>query len=176
MENCIEPKCNFSLYRNKCTKPNSYIEAIAWCKRNNKDHGECRVNYNNNKKREKEIACDRYYERLNIQKKPKCIYPKCHFSKLRNKCVVYMLENRFQIEEDASILETSNTDGPEVFNIILKLGNETICHRVIDAKVYPPKVRYTLDVRPSIKNILRDLTDILSDKNLSYTYLNYSFA
>ena len=87
MENCIEPKCNFSLYRNKCTKPNSYIEAIAWCKRNNKHHGECRVNYNNNKQREKEIACDRYYERLNIQKKPRCIDPKCHFSKLRNKCV-----------------------------------------------------------------------------------------
>jgi hypothetical protein len=97
-------------------------------------------------------------------------------TKLRNKCVVYMLENRFQIEEDPNILETSNTDGPEVFNIILKLGNETICHRVIDAKVYPPKVRYTLDVRPSIKNILRELTDILSDKNLSYNYLNYSFA
>ena len=40
-------------------------------------------------------------------------------TKLRNKCVVYMLENRFQIEEDSSILETSNTDGPEIFNIIL---------------------------------------------------------
>jgi hypothetical protein len=97
-------------------------------------------------------------------------------TKLRNKCVVYMLENRFQIEEDPTVLETSNTDGPEVFNVILKLGNETICHRVIDAKVYPPKVRYTLDVRPSIKNILRDLTDILSDRNLSFDYLNYSFA
>ena len=97
-------------------------------------------------------------------------------TKLRNKCMVYMLDNRYQIEEDPSVLETSNTDGPEIFNIILKVGNKTICHRVIDAKVYPPKVRYTLDVRPSIKNILRDLTDILSDKNLSYTYLNYSFA
>jgi hypothetical protein len=97
-------------------------------------------------------------------------------TKLRNKTVVYMLENRFQIEEDSSILETSNTDGPETFNIILKIGNETICHRIFDAKVYPPKVRYTLDIRPSIKNILRELTDILSDKNLSYQYLNYSFA
>jgi hypothetical protein len=96
--------------------------------------------------------------------------------KLRNKCVVYMLENRFQIEEDPTVLETSNTDGPEVFNIILKIGNETICHRVIDAKVYPPKVRYTLDIRPSIKNILRELTDILSGKNLSFNYLNYSLA
>lgn len=97
-------------------------------------------------------------------------------TKLRNKCVFYMLENRFQIEEDSSILETSNTDGPEVFNIILKVGNETICHRVMDAKLYPPKVRYTLDIRPSIKTILRDITDILSDKNLSYNYLNYSLA
>jgi hypothetical protein len=97
-------------------------------------------------------------------------------TKLRNKCVVYMLENRFQIEEDPSILETSNTDGPEIFNIILKVGNETICHRIIDAKVYPPKVRYTLDVRPDIKNILRELTDILSEKNLSFEMMNYSLV
>ena len=97
-------------------------------------------------------------------------------TKLRNKCMVYMLDNRYQIEEDPSVLETSNTDGPEIFNIILKVGNKTICHRIIDAKLYPPKVRYTLDIRPDIKNILRELTDILSDKNLSYNYLNYSFA
>ena len=97
-------------------------------------------------------------------------------TKLRNKSVVYMLENRYQIEEDPNVLETSNTDGPEIFNIILKLGNETICHRIVDAKVYPPKVRYTLDIRPYIKTILRELTDILSGKKLSFEYLNYSFA
>ncbi len=97
-------------------------------------------------------------------------------TKLRNKCMVYMLDNRYQIEEDPSVLETSNTDGLEIFNIILKVGNKTICHRIIDAKLYPPKVRYTLDIRPDIKNILRELTDILSEKNLSYQYLNYSFA
>ena len=97
-------------------------------------------------------------------------------TKLRNKCVVYMLENRFEIEDDKSVLETSNTDGPETFNIILKVGNETICHRIFDAKVYPPKVRYTLDIRPSIKNILRELTDIFSEKNLSFEMMNYSLA
>jgi hypothetical protein len=87
-----------------------------------------------------------------------------------------MLENRFEIEEDAKVLDTSNTEGPETFNIILKVGNETICHRVFDAKLYPPKVRYTLDVRPTIKSVLKDLTDILSDENLSYEYANYSFV
>ena len=97
-------------------------------------------------------------------------------TKLRNKSMVYMLENRFQIEEDPTVLETSNTDGPEVFNIILKVGNETICHRIFDAKVYPPKVRYTLDIRPSVKSILRELTDILSDEKLSFKMMNYSLA
>jgi len=97
-------------------------------------------------------------------------------TKLRNKSVFYMLENRFQIEEDPSILDTANTDGPEVFNLIIRIGNETICHIQIDAKLYPPKARYTLDIRPTIKTILKDLTDIFSAKNLSYRYLNYSFA
>lgn len=96
--------------------------------------------------------------------------------KLVNKCMVYMLDNSYQINEDPSVLDTSNTEGPEVFNIILKVGNETICHRTIDAKVYPPKVRYTLDIRPDIKNILRGITDILSEKKLSYNYLNYSLV
>ena len=97
-------------------------------------------------------------------------------TKLRNKSVFYKLENRYQIEEDQTVLNTSNTDGPEVFNIILKLGNETICHSIIDAKLYPPKVRYTLDVRPSIKTILKELTDIFSSKKLSHNYLNYSLV
>jgi hypothetical protein len=97
-------------------------------------------------------------------------------NQMKKKCVIYMLENQFQIEEDPSVLETSNTDGPETFNIILRVGNETICHRVINAKLYPPKVRYTLDIRPSIKNILRNITDILSSQNLSFEYLNYSLA
>ena len=91
-------------------------------------------------------------------------------TKLRNKSVFYMLENRYQIEEDQTVLNTSNTDGPEVFNIILKLGNETICHSIIDAKLYPPKVRYTVDLRPQLKGILSDLTDIFSGKNFNFYY------
>ncbi len=93
-------------------------------------------------------------------------------NKLKNKSVFYMLDNRPQIEEFPSILDTSKTDKNEIFNILLKCGNETIFHRIIDAKIYPPKVRYTLDVRPIVKTILKDLTDILSSRKLSFNYLN----
>ena len=84
--------------------------------------------------------------------------------------VVYLLENKDEILENPSILQTSNTDGPEHFNIFIKSGDMTICHRRMDAKVFPPKIRYTVDIRPHIKSILSDLTDIFSSKNLTYEF------
>jgi len=95
---------------------------------------------------------------------------------LKMKTVSYMLENRQQIEEDQNILETSMTDGDEYFNIYLKIGDMTICHRQMNAKLYPPKIRYTVDIRPQIKNVLRDLTDIFSAENLSYDYMGLSLV
>ncbi len=95
---------------------------------------------------------------------------------LRNKTVDYMLDNQYLIESDPTVLETSNTDGPEVFNIYLKAENETIYHRIIDAKLYPPKVRYTLDTRPILKSVLKSLTDILSEKKINTNYLEYTLA
>jgi hypothetical protein len=92
---------------------------------------------------------------------------------LKMKTVIYLLDNQEQIELEPEILDTSNTDDPEEFNIFIKLGDETICHSQWDGKVYPPKVRYTVDVRPHLKRVLKDLTDIFSDENLSYEYLNY---
>lgn len=90
---------------------------------------------------------------------------------LKMRTVSYMMDNMYQIMEDPTILETSYTDGPEVFNLIVKTEDETICHRVFDAKKFPPKIRYTVDIRPQIKTILRDLTDIFSTKKLTYEYL-----
>jgi hypothetical protein len=95
---------------------------------------------------------------------------------LEMKTVIYMLENQDEIFDDPNILETSNTDGPESFNLYIKIGDETICHRIFDAKLYPPKIRYTLDIRPQVKSILRDLTDIFSGKKFNTTYLNYQLS
>jgi hypothetical protein len=95
---------------------------------------------------------------------------------LKIKSLVYMVDNQDQIMIDPKILETSNTDAPEYFNIYVRIGDETICHRIVDAKLYPPKVRYTVDIRPELKSILTGLTDIFSDEDLTYRYLNYQLA
>jgi hypothetical protein len=87
------------------------------------------------------------------------------------KTVVYMLENQDLIQSNPEVMKTSMTEGPEKFNIYVKVNEKTICHRQFDAKLFPPKVRYTVDVRPHIKNILASLTDIFSADNLTFEYL-----
>ena len=95
---------------------------------------------------------------------------------LTDKSLDYMTENAEMIMNDPSVMETSKTDGPEWFHIYVKMGEQTICHRGFDAKVYPPKARYTVDIRPEIKNILKSLTDIFSGENFSTQYMNYQLA
>jgi hypothetical protein len=95
---------------------------------------------------------------------------------LRMKTVVYMLDNRDAIAYDASVMNTSFTDGPENFHLYVKIGDETICHRIFDGKLYPPKVRYTVDVRPYLKDILSNLTDIFSKHDLNHEYCGIELA
>lgn len=93
-------------------------------------------------------------------------------SDLKSKTLDYMSENLYQIMSNPTILETSNTEGPEYINIYLKKDSMTMCHRVVDAKMFPPKIRYTVDVRPHLKTLLYDLTDIFSSEDLSYEFMD----
>ena len=95
---------------------------------------------------------------------------------LKMKTVVYMMDNQESIKYDAKIMETSFTDEPEIFNIFVKVGEQTICHRIFDGKMFPPKVRYTVDVRPFLKDVLRELTDIFSENKLTYDYLGFDLS
>ena len=89
---------------------------------------------------------------------------------LKMRSVVYMLDNQYEISENPEVLNTSITEGQENFNLYIKVGDMTICQRSFDAKPYPPKVRYTVDLRPKLKTILSELTDIFSDKKFNYFY------
>jgi hypothetical protein len=95
---------------------------------------------------------------------------------LKMKTVIYMLDYQDSIINDPAVMDTSFTDGPEDFNIFIKLGEQTICHRVFNVKLFPPKVRYTVDVRPIIKDVLKSLTDIFSDKKLSFNFLDFELS
>lgn len=92
---------------------------------------------------------------------------------LKMKTVVYMMDNMEAIIHDPKIMETSQTDDAEFFNIYVKVGEQTLCHRIFDGKLFPPKVRYTVDVRPYLKDVLKELTDIFSSQELNYEYCEF---
>lgn len=92
---------------------------------------------------------------------------------LKMKTVVYMMDNMEAIMHDPKIMETSQTEEAEYFNIYVRVGEQTICHRIFDGKLFPPKVRYTVDVRPYLKDVLKELTDIFSKDELNYEYCEF---
>lgn len=92
---------------------------------------------------------------------------------LKMKTVVYMIDNQYEISENPEVLNTSNTEGQENFMLFIKTADMTICQRMFDAKLYPPKVRYTVDLRPRLKKVLGELTDIFSGKKFNYFKPNF---
>jgi hypothetical protein len=131
------------------------------------------------------IVVQRFYNVKNYNPLARKSYDLAYFMKevemvlseeLKMKTVIYMMDNQDEITDDPDVLNTSNTEGPEYFHLYVKISDEIILHRIFDAKLYPPKVRYTVDVRPSLKSILKGLTDIFSGQNLSHDYLSYDLS
>ena len=70
-------------------------------------------------------------------------------------------------------VEAGENDEKEYFLLVLKLGDDVFIQRMFPSNIFHPKVRYTVDIRPSLKRYLSDLTAILSSEELETTYLNY---
>jgi len=81
---------------------------------------------------------------------------------------LFLLDSNFRENPNQQELD----DGD--FTITIKKGNKSIYTRILPADVYPPKVRYTVDIRPQISYILRELTEVLSSRKLTTNYQDYS--
>ena len=68
---------------------------------------------------------------------------------------------------------SDETKEKEHFLMEIKLGDDVFIQRIFPAYYYHPKVRYTVDIRPRLKTILSDLTDILSTEELETKYLQH---
>ncbi len=91
---------------------------------------------------------------------------------LKTKTSDYLCENQNYFLNLESV-EDDEENKKEEFLIEIKLNDDVFISRIFPAYFYHPKVRYTVDIRPKLKKILSDLTDILSYRELETTYLNY---
>tara|TARA_R100000900_G_scaffold13907_1_gene12708 strand:+ start:1669 stop:2112 length:444 start_codon:yes stop_codon:yes gene_type:complete len=81
---------------------------------------------------------------------------------------LFLLESNYK----ESAAETEQKE--EYFTITIKKGKHSVYHRSFRADLYPPKVRYTVDIRPQISQILRELTYTLSTRKVTTNYQDYS--
>lgn len=91
---------------------------------------------------------------------------------LKKKSFDYLYDNQNYIQSSEFVEDVPEKD-KEHFLLEIKIGDEVFIQRIFPAYWYHPKVRYTVDIRPNLKRILSDLTDILSTENLETTYLQY---
>ena len=69
--------------------------------------------------------------------------------------------------------EVSNLQGEsEYFTITIKKENTNIIQYIFPADLYPPRVKYSVDIRPQISYFLREITDTLSRRKLITKYLD----
>lgn len=94
---------------------------------------------------------------------------------LKIKSSDYLCENQnyFLNSENVEEVEEKNN---EHFLLEIKIGDDVFIQRIFPAYYYHPKVRYTVDIRPRLKKILSELTDILSYEEVDTTYLQYQLA
>lgn len=90
--------------------------------------------------------------------------------KLKNS--TYLCENQHYILNIETVEEEVN-EQKEHFQLDLKLNDEVFISRIFPAYYYHPKIRYTVDIRPRLREYLFDLTNILSSNDVETKYLNY---
>jgi hypothetical protein len=99
------------------------------------------------------------------------LYETVHYIKeiINRKLILKTVDiiDEFFKEDMSKLQEESNN-----FTITIKKGNKVIMERIFSADLYPPKVRFSVDIRPQISYILRELTDVLSDRNPYCYYLD----
>ena len=94
---------------------------------------------------------------------------------LKNKTLDFMSDNYRMFYENPHFEQNGSKDK---MRMVVKHNDKVIAYREWDATIYPVKVRYTVDIREYIYEIITKIQKCLSEKNdrLETTYLTYDLA
>jgi hypothetical protein len=91
---------------------------------------------------------------------------------LKIKSSDYLCENQNNYLNYENV-EDGQDNKNEHFLLQIKLDDDVFIQRIFPAYYFHPKVRYTVDIRPKLKKILSELTEILSSNDVVTEYLGY---
>ena len=94
---------------------------------------------------------------------------------MKNKSLDFMNENRRAFYENPQFEQNGLKD---VMKIVVRMDEKVIAMREWDATIYPVKVRYMVDIREHIYEMITRIQKCLSEKNerLETKYLEYDLA
>jgi hypothetical protein len=92
---------------------------------------------------------------------------------LKIKSSDFLCENQNFLYNSEDVEEVKD-DKKEYFLLEIKQDDHVFIQRIFPAYLYHPKVRYTVDIRPKLKDILNNLTEVLSLQDLETSYLGYN--
>jgi hypothetical protein len=94
---------------------------------------------------------------------------------IKTKTLDFMNTNAMMLL-DGSYYEQSNPN--DKIKMVIKMDDKQIAYREWSATIYPVKVRFTIDIREHIYDIITRIQKCLSEKNenLETTYLTYNLA
>lgn len=91
---------------------------------------------------------------------------------LKIKSSEYLIENQGFFTNNEVVEDPKELD-EQYFLLQIKQGDDVFIERIFAAHYYHPKVRYAVDIRPKLRRILADLTEVLSVSDPETTYLQY---
>ena len=133
---------------------------------------------------ESNIVCQRYFNVRDHVKQSRSSMDLHYYVKnicaqieedLKIKSSNYLCENLNYILNSENVEDKTNEE-KEHFLLEIKMGDDVFISRIFPAYTYHPKARYTVDIRPRLKTILSDLTDILSSDELEVEYLGHDLS
>jgi hypothetical protein len=127
------------------------------------------------------IICQRYFnvrdfnprtkKSMNLHEEVKFICSEIS-EDLKMKSSDYLAENQ-AFFMNSEIVEDPKELDEQYFLLQIKQLDEVFIERIFPAHYYHPKVRYAVDIRPKLRKILADLTEVLSLSDPETTYLQY---
>lgn len=94
---------------------------------------------------------------------------------LKDKSLDFMNDNARAFYENPNFDQNLSKD---VLKIVVKHNDKVIAYRECDATIYPTKVRYSIDIREHIYEMITKIQKCLSEKTdrLETSYLTYDLA
>lgn len=92
---------------------------------------------------------------------------------LHTKTLNFMNENRISFYEDPNF---EKNDSKDLLKMVVRNEGKILGYREWDATIYPVKVRYTVDIREYIYEMITGIQKSLSERNhkLETTYMGYN--